>query len=276
MPSPRKHPDWIKLGLTNSLYGGAFNSRLVMNIREDKGYTYSPRSSVNPLREYGYFSVSAAVRNDVVAASLTEIFYELDKLRALPVPEAELADARNYVSGVFSLGLATQDGLLSQLATVALNDLPDDYPRNLSRKSSRTHAARFARHRAQILRLPPICKSSWLATARKSSRKQLYSAILRYTTPTARISANYHCYLLIRLYLLASRCYALPQTNNAANLWPPDALFRRGRHLGRNKKAPAQANQHQHRKLRGAPASSRNRPRNRRKNPTNAQVLRCV
>jgi predicted Zn-dependent peptidase len=123
----RKHPDWIKLGLTNSLYGGAFNSRLVMNIREDKGYTYSPRSGVNPLREYGYFSVSAAVRNEVVAASLTEIFYELDKLRALPVPEPELSDARNYVSGVFSLGLATQDGLLSQLATVALNELPDDY-----------------------------------------------------------------------------------------------------------------------------------------------------
>ncbi len=123
----RKHPDWIKLGLTNSLYGGAFNSRLVMNIREDKGYTYSPRSGVTPMRQYGYFSVSAAVRNDVVAASLTESFYELDKLRALPVPEPELADARNYVSGVFSLGLATQDGLLSQLATVALNDLPDDY-----------------------------------------------------------------------------------------------------------------------------------------------------
>src|SRR5205809_7852486 len=40
----RKHPDWVKLGLTNSLYGGAFNSRLVMNIREEKGYTYSPRS----------------------------------------------------------------------------------------------------------------------------------------------------------------------------------------------------------------------------------------
>jgi zinc protease len=123
----RKHPDWVKLGLTNSLYGGAFNSRLVMNIREDKGYTYSPRSSVNALRQHGYFSVSAAVRNDVVAASLTEMFYELDKLRALPVPEPELADARNYLSGIFSMGLATQDGLLSQLATVALNELPDDY-----------------------------------------------------------------------------------------------------------------------------------------------------
>jgi len=123
----RRHPDWVKLGLTNSLYGGAFNSRLVMNIREAKGYTYSPRSSVNALQQHGYFSVSAAVRNDVVAASLTEIFYEIDKLRSLPVPESELADAQNYLTGVFSMGLATQDGLLSQIGTVALNELPDDY-----------------------------------------------------------------------------------------------------------------------------------------------------
>jgi len=123
----RKHPDWVKMGLTNSLFGGAFNSRLVMNIREDKGYTYSPRSGVTALRQHGFFSVSAAVRNDVVAASLTEIFYEMDKLRSVLVPEAELADAQNYLSGVFSMGLATQDGLLSQLSTVALNELPDDY-----------------------------------------------------------------------------------------------------------------------------------------------------
>ena len=123
----RKDPDWIRLGLTNSLYGGAFNSRLVMNIREDKGYTYSPRSGVHPLRQHGYFSVSAAVRNDVVAASLTELFYEIDKLRSVPVPDAELADAQNYLTGVFSLGLATQEGLLSQFSTVELNELPADY-----------------------------------------------------------------------------------------------------------------------------------------------------
>jgi zinc protease len=123
----RKHPDWIKLGLTNSLYGGAFNSRLVMNIREDKGYTYSPRSGAHPLRQHGYFSILAAVRNDVVAASLTEIFYELDKLRSVPVPAAELADAQNYLTGVFSMGLATQEGLLSQLAAVELHELPQDY-----------------------------------------------------------------------------------------------------------------------------------------------------
>ncbi len=123
----RKHPDWIRLGLANSIYGGAFHSRLVMNIREAKGYTYSPRSGVNALREHGYFSISAAVRNEVVAATLAEMFYELEKMRALAVPEDELADARNYLSGVFSLGLASQDGLLSQLATVYLNELPEDY-----------------------------------------------------------------------------------------------------------------------------------------------------
>ncbi len=123
----RKNPDWVRLGLTNSLYGGAFNSRLVMNIREDKGYTYSPRSGVTALRQHGYFTVSAAVRNDVVAASLTEIFYEMDKLRSVLVPEVELADAQNYLSGIFSMGLATQSGLLGQIAVVALNELPDDY-----------------------------------------------------------------------------------------------------------------------------------------------------
>jgi len=71
--------------------------------------------------------VSAAVRNDVVAASLTEIFYEIDKLRSVPVPEVELTDAQNYLTGIFSLGLASQDGLLSQFSTVELNELPADY-----------------------------------------------------------------------------------------------------------------------------------------------------
>ena len=67
------------------------------------------------------------MRNEVVAASLTEIFYELDNLRAVPVPEAELADAQNYLTGVFSMGLATQEGLLGQLTTVELHELPQDY-----------------------------------------------------------------------------------------------------------------------------------------------------
>jgi len=123
----RKHPDWLPLTLANSIYGGAFNSRLVMNIREDKGYTYSPRSGAHPLRQHGYFSIGAAVRVDVAAATLTEIFYEIDRMRSTPVGEEELADARNYLSGIFSLGLATQDGLAGQLATSTLERLPDDY-----------------------------------------------------------------------------------------------------------------------------------------------------
>ena len=123
----RKHPDWLRLALANSIYGGAFNSRLIMNIREQKGYTYSPRSGVHALRRRGYFSVNAAVRNEVVAASLTEIFYEIDRMRSLPVADDELADARTYMSGVFSLGLATQEGLASQLSSVYLYELPEDY-----------------------------------------------------------------------------------------------------------------------------------------------------
>jgi predicted Zn-dependent peptidase len=123
----RKHPDWLRLTLANSIYGGAFNSRLVMNIREDKGYTYSPRSGMHSLRQHGYFSIGAAVRNDVVAAALTEIFYEIDRMRDTPVGENELDDARNYMTGVFSLGLATQDGLAGQLATATLEKLPEDY-----------------------------------------------------------------------------------------------------------------------------------------------------
>jgi zinc protease len=123
----RRHPDWLRLTLANSIYGGAFNSRLVMNIREAKGYTYSPRSGLHPLRQHGYFSVHAAVRNEVTAATLTEIFYEIDRMRSAAVGEDELADARNYLSGVFSLGLATQDGLAGQLATATLERLPEDY-----------------------------------------------------------------------------------------------------------------------------------------------------
>jgi zinc protease len=123
----RRDPDWYRLALANAIYGGAFASRLVINIREQKGYTYSPRSGVNALRQHGYFSVHAAVRNEVVAATLTEMFYEMDRMRALPVTAEELASARSYMSGVFSLGVATQDGLLGQLSTVYLDRLAEDY-----------------------------------------------------------------------------------------------------------------------------------------------------
>ena len=123
----RRAPDWHATILANTIYGGAFHSRLIMNIREQKGYTYSPRSGLNPLRQHGYFTISAAVRNDVAAATLTEVFYEMDRMRSLPVTPEELDSARNYLTGVFSLGVATQDGLLGQLSTVYLDRLPEGY-----------------------------------------------------------------------------------------------------------------------------------------------------
>ena len=89
----RRDPDWFRLVLANSIYGGAFHSRLVINIREQKGYTYSPRSGLQSLRQRGYFSVHAAVRNDVAAATLTEVFYETDRMRSLPVTAEELESA---------------------------------------------------------------------------------------------------------------------------------------------------------------------------------------
>jgi zinc protease len=123
----RRHPDWHRLVLANSLFGGAFNSRLVRNIREEKGYTYSPRSAANALREFGYFTVNAAVRNEVTAATLAEIFYEIDRMRALPVGADELNDAKNYLTGAFSLGVATLDGVAGQISSLYLEQMPEDY-----------------------------------------------------------------------------------------------------------------------------------------------------
>ena len=123
----RRDPDWYRVVLANAIYGGAFHSRLVLNIREQKGYTYSPRSGINALRQQGYFTVNAAVRNDVAAATLTEMFYEMDRMRSIPVTPEELDSARSYLTGVFSLGVATQDGLLGQLSTVYLDQMPEGY-----------------------------------------------------------------------------------------------------------------------------------------------------
>jgi zinc protease len=71
--------------------------------------------------------VHAAVRNDVAAATLTEMFYEMDRMRSVPVTPDELESARSYLTGVFSLGVATQDGVLGQLSTVYLDRLPENY-----------------------------------------------------------------------------------------------------------------------------------------------------
>ena len=140
----RKHPDWLRLALANSIYGGAFNSRLIMNIREQKGYTYSPRSGVHALRQHGYFSVNAAVRNDVVAATLTEIFYEIDRMRSLAVGEDELSDARTLHERRF----LARPGHAGRPRLAALERISERASRRLSGDVSPAHPRPDRRRRA--------------------------------------------------------------------------------------------------------------------------------
>ena len=124
----RSDPRWFEMALANSIYGGAFNSRIVKNIREDKGYTYSPSSSFTGFANAGFYKFSADVRNEVTGATLTEVFREIDKMRAEGSDGSELAGAKSYMRGVFALQTATQGGLAATLNNVYAYDLPKNYP----------------------------------------------------------------------------------------------------------------------------------------------------
>ena len=116
---PRTHPDAAPLALANLVFGGYFSSRWVENIREDKGYTYSPRSSVDH-RELGSTFVAAAdVASEVTGPALLETVYELGRIASLPVTVAEVDAVRQYAIGTLALSLATQSGLASTLSRLA-------------------------------------------------------------------------------------------------------------------------------------------------------------
>ena len=87
---------WFTLQLTNQIYGAAFDSRLVRNIREEKGHTYSPQSVFQAMAEGGLYRAVADVRNDVTGATIKEIYAEIDKLRAGGPDTEELSDAKQY------------------------------------------------------------------------------------------------------------------------------------------------------------------------------------
>ncbi len=95
----RNHPDFAGLQVLNTLFGGYFGSRLMANIREDKGYTYSIGSGLVSLQRGAFFTISSEVGVDKTAATLAEIEYEMRRLRNEPVGEAELALVRNYLMG---------------------------------------------------------------------------------------------------------------------------------------------------------------------------------
>lgn len=95
----RSHPDFAGMKVLNAILGGYFGSRLMNNLREDKGYTYGIGSSVVPLRNGGYFVISGEVGAGVTKEALTEIKYELNRLCNEPVGESELSLVRSYLTG---------------------------------------------------------------------------------------------------------------------------------------------------------------------------------
>jgi zinc protease len=114
----RKNPDYFAIRTADTIYGGSFYSRLTRNIRESKGYTYSPFSSSNTQAKTGSFVAGAFVRNEVTGPTLLEIFYELDRMRVLPVTDEELNAAKEYSTGNFSVELASQLGLAGRINTI--------------------------------------------------------------------------------------------------------------------------------------------------------------
>lgn len=124
---PRKDKDYFAIRTANTIYGGSFYSRLTRNIRETKGYTYSPFSSSNTQAKTGSFQAGAFVRNEVTGPTLLEIFYELDRMRVLPVSDEELNAAKEYSTGNFSVELASQQGLAGRIATIYTYDLDKSF-----------------------------------------------------------------------------------------------------------------------------------------------------
>ena len=121
------HDDYLKLLITSTLLGGAFTSRIVSNIREDKGYTYSPFSQVSTRYRAGFWIQNADVTTNVTGPALREIFYEIDRLQdELPTTD-ELHGIQNYASGIFVLRNSSRSGIINQLSFLDLHGLDDSY-----------------------------------------------------------------------------------------------------------------------------------------------------
>ena len=123
----RTSDDYFPLLLMHTVLGANASSRLFMNLREEKGYTYGAYSSLDARRTAGTFRSTAEVRTPVTGDSLKEFFYELNRIRNEPVSEKEIADAKSYLTGVFPLRLETQEGLVDQLLQIKMFGLPQDY-----------------------------------------------------------------------------------------------------------------------------------------------------
>lgn len=122
---PKTHPDFHGLSILVTILGGYFGSRLMANIREEKGYTYGIGSFVLTLKQASYLVISSEVGNEYVEPTLTEIALEMRRLQTEPVSENELVTVKNYLLGEF---LRDFDGPFALASSFkAINDFGLDY-----------------------------------------------------------------------------------------------------------------------------------------------------
>ena len=123
----RNHPDFQRLILLNSIFGGKFTSRINLNLRERHGFTYSVQSFFGFRLGPGPFQIRTAVANDVAGAAVRELIFELRRIREELVTEEELEDSQRYLVGVFPYTLQTIGDALQRLKSLAIFGLGDDY-----------------------------------------------------------------------------------------------------------------------------------------------------
>ena len=123
----RTSPDYFPMLLMHTVLGANASSRLFMNLREEKGYTYGAYTNLDARRTAGTFRATAEVRTPVTGDSLKEFFYELNRIRTDLVSDKEISYAKSYLTGVFPIRLETQEGLTDQLVQIKMLNLPDNY-----------------------------------------------------------------------------------------------------------------------------------------------------
>jgi predicted Zn-dependent peptidase len=127
----REHEDYFSLLLLNHLLGGYFGSRLMKNIREEKGLTYGIYSSLNPFRNDCLFSIGADVDKTNMELTLYEIKKEIEALNLYPVSQDELDIARNHLLGSIQLEMANPFSTFDKIKNIRLNQLRSEYYNSL-------------------------------------------------------------------------------------------------------------------------------------------------
>jgi len=122
----RNHPDYADWFVLNTILGGYFGSRLMANIREDKGYTYNIFSSLDTMHYDGCFYIGTEVGNELVDVTLKEIYREMKLLQEEPIKEVELSMVKNYLLGNMLTMLDGPFNLIDIIKTKSLEQLPDD------------------------------------------------------------------------------------------------------------------------------------------------------